>query len=391
MISDRLNPTPTIKNLESTEIELDPPIDHGLWKDIIEVVTGVSSNAITVGGKITAGTMIYTGGQATDDQQVANNIFWGMSLGASVLDFLLTPLGYLYKFYKKEPVPFNTENNLKWFLAGITLLLAIISAAAAVTSRIISFITAGFNIVVGIISICKYFYDYRKSAKAFQKAVQDVEKLTWQINKNMETINQYQDLIRKINFKDPQYESLLNPLMINLAQTYQSYHEHCAQLKQTYQLKNHLERQYIRQKSPIEIVANSIKFLLAGIVLAGTVLSLNPATLPIGIGLMASAAVASLLTIIVKKTVQIINKRIERENESKRNRRIEIPLTTSILMKQFYSAPAVLQQEQPKPPMLTSQNDRNMLEQVADFYGESHINEEVMLPLSERSNLLRFH
>lgn len=338
MVGSR-NTTPTIKNLDSTIIELEPARDQSLAKDIIEIFTGISTNAATAGGKITAGMIIYSEGDATPDQRLANNIFWIGSLIASVLDFLMIPLGYLYKFFKKETVPFNFENNTKWILAGITLLLAIISAAASITSRVISFISAGLAIVVGIASVYKYFYDYQKTGREFQAAVQRVETLTERIQMNMDEINHLQDQIRLLHTDHPANKNHLYGYVIQLAKAYRTYNLHGEELKASYYAMHHLERKFIRQKSPVELISNTLKFVLAGVVLAGTVLTLNPVTAAIGMGMLASAALLSLVTIIAKKTIQIIQKRIERDHEKKRQCRIKIPLnSTSALFHAFQAA-----------------------------------------------------
>lgn len=345
--------TPILENLDVTHLEVPPAHNQNLAKDIIEVVTGVSSNAITVGGKITAGTIIYSGGHGTETQSLFSKIFGIGSLTASAIDFLLIPLGYLYKFYKGEKVPFNTENNIKWALTGLTFLLAIISTAAAVAGRVISFIGAGLAIIVGIFSVIKYFYDYKKTGSEFEAAVNKVAALTDQIKCEMQAINQIQNQIRLLDLNHPEDKLILKPLVVQLAACYQSYYRHCEELKETHYQKNHLERQFIRQKSPVELITNSVKFALAGLVLAGTILSLNPATLTIGSALLATAAVISLITIIAKKTIQIIDKRKERENEMKRCRHISIsPGSTSMIFKKIPPAAPDFQER------LAQQQDR---------------------------------
>lgn len=333
MVGSR-EPLPTIKDLNVTIIELEPARDEKLAKDIIEIATGVSSNAAAAGGKITAGAIIYAGHE-TPDQKMANNVFWIGSLAFSIFDFLLIPLGYLYKLYKKEPVPFNFDNNTKWALAGVTLLLSIISASVAAAARPISFISAGLAIVVGILSLCKYFYDYRKTGFEFQAATERVGMLTMEIQQEMKEINDLQDQIRLMNSGQ---QSNLNIRVIQLARKYRDLNLHCEELKSSYYQMHQLERKFIRQKSPVELVNNCIKFALAGIVLAGTVLVANPINAGIGMGLLASAALVSLLAIIAKKTIQIIQKRLERDSEKKRPRKIEITLTTTSAVFQSLNA-----------------------------------------------------
>lgn len=325
MVGSSRETCPTIiKNLDAAIIELEPARDQSLAKDIIEIATGVSSNAAAAGGKITAGTIIYAGHEPTPDQQLANNIFWVGSLVVTVIDFLMVPLGYLYKLYKKEPVPFNFDNNTKWALAGVTLLLAIISAAVAAAARAISFVSAGLAITVGIASVCKYFYDYKKTGRELEAAMLRVAKLTEEIQLDMEAINNLQNQIRLMDINNPAKKTDLRICMIQLANTYRKLNLDCEELKASYFLMHQLERKFIRQKSPVELISTSIKFVLAGIVLAGTVVVGNPVTAGIGMWMLASAALFSLVTIIAKKAVQIIEKRIEREHEKKRNRKIEI-------------------------------------------------------------------
>ena len=330
---------PTIKNLDVTHIQLEPPNEYSLAKDVFEILTGVSGSAISVGGKITAGTIIYTGHESLE-QSIANKLFSIGSLSLTILDFSLIPLGYLYKLYKKEPAPFNRENNIKWSLAGLTLALAIISLAAPVTAQIISFITAGLAVVVGVIAIIRYFYDYKITGEKLQAAIHKVESLTQKVREDMQEINELQNKIRLLDSHTNQ--NMLNPLIITLATTYQRYYRHCEKLKSTYVLKNSLEREFIRQKSPVELVANSLKFVLAGVVLVGTVLSLNPATLMFGMGLLASVAIFSFAMIVAKKIIQIVKKRKERHLEKQRNRHIEIQLDSTVaLMQAFKAQPAV--------------------------------------------------
>lgn len=353
MIGRNVKASPTLKNLDKTHLEIPPAHNQNLAKDIIEVVTGVSSNAITVGGKITAGTIIYTDHES-ETQSLFSKIFGIASLIASGIDFTLIPLGYLYKFYKGEEIPFNTENNIKWALSGLTFLLAIISTAIAVTGRVISFIGAGLAIIVGIASVIKYFYDYKKTGREFEEAIRKIETLTDQIKCEMQAINQIQNQIRLLDLNHPEDKLTLNPLAIQLAVCYQSYNRHCEELKETHYQKNHFERQFIRQKSPVELIANSVKFVLAGLVLAGTILSLNPATITIASALLATAAVISLITIIAKKTIQIIDKRKERENETKRCRHIVItPTSTNMIFKKIPPAEPDFQE------ILAQQQDDN--------------------------------
>lgn len=341
MVGSSRETCPTINNLDVTIIELEPARDQSLAKDIIEIATGVSSNAAAAGGKITAGTIIYAGQEPTPDQQLANNIFWIGSLAVTIIDFLMIPLGYLYKLYKKEPVPFNFDNNFKWTLAGVTLFLSIISASVAASARAISFVSAGLAIVIGIASLCKYFYDYKKTGREFHIATQRVADLTEEIQQDMDEINHLQDQIRLMNINNPANQKDLHTCAIQLAKTYRALNLHREELKSSYFMMHQLERKFIRQKSPIELISNCIKFLLAGIVLAGTVLVANPVTAGIGMGLLASAALLSLVLIIAKKTIQIFQKRHERDQEKKRNRKIEIPLnTTSTIFQALRASPS---------------------------------------------------
>lgn len=353
MIGRNVKASPTLKNLDKTHLEIPPAHNQNLAKDIIEVVTGVSSNAITVGGKITAGAIIYTGHES-ETQSLFSKIFGIASLIASGIDFTLIPLGYLYKFYKGEEIPFNTENNIKWALAGLTLSLAIISTAVAIAGRIISFITAGLAIVVGIASVIKYFYDYKTTAKEFEEITLKIETLTNQIQCDMQAVNHIQNQIRLLDLNKHEDKLSINPLVVQLAVCYQHYSRHCEELTESHYHKNHLERKFIRQKSWVELITNSVKFVLAGLVLAGTILSLNPVTLPVASALLATAAVISLVTIIAKKTIQIIDKRKERENETKRCRHIVItPTSTKMIFKKIPPAEPDFQE------ILAQQHDDN--------------------------------
>lgn len=329
---------PTIKNLETTHIQLDPPAENSLGKDAYEIITGVSSSAVTMGGKITTGIIIYTGHESLETS-VASKILSVFSLFFTILDFLRVPIGYLIKLFKKEEVPFNRENNIKWALAGLSLLLSIISAAATATAQIISFITAGVAIIGSIAAVIKYFHDYKKTGEQFQASILKVESLTQKIRDDMQEINDLQNKIRLMDSYAP--TKTINPLVIHLASTYQRYYRHCEKLKATYVLKNSLERRFIREKSPIELATNCVKLALAGVVLAGTVLSLNPATMMIGMGLLASAAIIGLMVLVGKIAIQLFQKRKERKLENLRNRDIEISVDSTVkVMQQLNTNPS---------------------------------------------------
>lgn len=310
--------------------------EHSLAKDIIETVTGISGSAFGAGGRITTETVVYSG-QSTPNptQQTLNQVFFIGSLTANVLDFLLVPCGYLYyKFWRKEPVPFNTENNLKWALAGLSLTLAIISTAARVASMPISFISGGVAFVSGGINIIRYFYDLHTAHQKLNACIAGIETLTRKIQNDLATLNEIDDYPENVLSLN-QKSSLKNLWQKKLDQ-------HSQKLQAMYFAKHHAERTYTQRKSPIELVDGIVKAAFAVVILIGTGLSTNPATIWIGMGLIAAVAVTNLIFVIVKKTIELIKKRRDLKNTVSERLEIEItPSSTHTIITAFALQPEI--------------------------------------------------
>ena len=159
----------------------------------MEAFTGVSSGAIGVGGKIVAGSVIYAGGEISSGQIIANIVFSSWSLLINVIDFLLVPAGYLYKLVKKQKLPINLDNNSKWLMAGVTLLLSIISAAVQAAATVISFVSAGLGIVFSILTVIKAHYLIKLKADELVDINCKITQLADKIKMDMQTINHLQD------------------------------------------------------------------------------------------------------------------------------------------------------------------------------------------------------
>jgi hypothetical protein len=324
-----------LNNLEITHIELEVGRNNSLAKDIIETITGVSGGAITVGGKITAGTVVYSG-EASKDLETANKIFFGASLTVNIIDFLMIPLGYLYKLYKREKIPFNFENNSKWIIAGITLTLAIISVAFHPAAVVVSFISASFGVCLSIYSIAKYFYDYHASLNKLASTKDKVESLTSKIQKEMAAINETQDQLRLMTTTQQDNNKDTKQLKLHLAKCYHSYHHHCNKLTNITREKFNIEHAFMRQKSRVELIFNITKCVISAAVIIGTGLLTNPVTLPMGTIMLATSAIVGLLALITKKTIQIVQKRLEARKALGQRNLIEIRASsTSSLIKAF--------------------------------------------------------
>jgi hypothetical protein len=314
-------------NLEITHIEFEVGHNNSLTKDIIETITGVSGGAITVGGKISAGTVVYSG-EASKGRETANNIFFGASLAVNIIDFLMIPLGYLYKYYKGEKIPFNFDNNSKWIISGITLSLAVISAVFHPAAVVISFVSASFGLCVSFYSIAKYFYDYHASLRKLALAKDKIESLTRKIQKEMVAFNETQDQLR-LTSSTPQHK-------LHLEKCYHSYHHHCNKLTNVAHEKFNIERACVRQKSPVELIFNISKCVVSAAVIIGTGLLTNPVTLPIGMIMLATSAIVGLLALITKKAIQIVQKRLEARHAPGQHNIIDIHTnSTSSLIKTF--------------------------------------------------------
>ncbi len=317
--------------------------EQSLAKDIIETITGISGSALSAGGRITTETVVYSGESTPNPtQQTFNQIFFVGSLTANILDFLLVPCGYLYyKLWRKEPVPFNTENNLKWAMAALTLTLAIISTAARVTSMPISFISSGFAIVFGGVNIIKYFYDLYQARQNLNLSINKIETLSQKIQSDLAIINELH------NYPSAYLTPKSKEKLLQLHQARLDHHSQ--KLQAAYYKKHDAERVYQNQKSPIELVDGIVKVALAFVVLAGTIVSLNPATIWIGMGLIAAVAVTNLIFVVAKKTYQLIQKRRAQKTAASQHLEIEItPSSTHTIITAFGAQPEISQVEEPK-------------------------------------------
>ncbi len=329
MISRAGKPFFELKQWHETRITLE--VRHpqqSLRKDIIETVTGLSNSAITAGGKIAAETVVYSG-ESTPGEVTAGLVFSSLSLAANTIDFVMIPLGYLYKLYSREKVPFNLSNNTKWFLAGVTLTLAIISFAVAAAARVISFISVGISLATAAFSFAKYFYDRRILSNKVKSKNEKIEALCMAIQNDMALMNRYQDCLQSVKMDEQVVKGEAESLLVGLDEVVALHESHCEKLKKVYNDKQLLERALVRQGSPVELVSNALKVVFAGAVLAGTILSLNPLTLPIGMPIIAAAALMGLTALIVKKIIEVVQKRLERKRGLKDDALVSIEINST--------------------------------------------------------------
>ena len=324
-----------LKPLLETDIsiEIKKP-EQSLAQDIIETVTGVSSNAITVGGKIT---VLYSG-TPTAGQRMASTAFSSLSMVANVVDFMMTPLGYLYKLYSKKPVPFNTANNMRWALATIALVLAIISAFVLAAARIISFISVGITVGMAVFTFAKFLYNRKVINDSIKRLDEKIDSLCDDITDDMQLINQLQENLALILSQPGCYDEATRPLIIELAETYHRYHENCEVLKNAYHEKIMHERALVQLKSPIEWASTILKVVLAGVILAGAILSLNPVTLPIAMPLLATGAIVSLAALIIKKIILVAKKRHDQKRGLIQDTVVTVKLNSTALIKRNISS-----------------------------------------------------
>ena len=330
-----------INNIENTIIEPAKSHKQTLGKTIIEIFTGVSSSAMAVGSKVTAGAVVYSG-ESTKDQETATTLFSIGSLIFNVLNFLQIPAGYLYKLYKNETVPFNQENNYKWAQATLMLALSIISAAVKSTALIISYFSAGINAAISVEEFFKYFYSIKEKEKEIDDIRMRIMEKKNNIKIDMLIINHAQDDIRSLY--DPQHPNMrvIQPLIIELSKSYHLWYQHCDELQTLTHEKFHLKRDLHYQKSKTAFTFNMSNVLFTFAIIAGTVLlAVNPVTVTIGTYLIAMTAITSLLTLVAQKIIQVIQQRNEYRYEKSQRKMIEIKQdTTCELIKRMHSKPS---------------------------------------------------
>jgi hypothetical protein len=182
------------------------------------------------------------------------------------------------------------------------------------------------------------------------------------ISDEMQQINKF-NLILKQLVSDPLLEfNQVKPVIIALAEAHHRYDMHCAALKHACFKKIDIERALAIQKSPVEFAANIVKVILAGVVLAGTILSLNPVTLPIGMPMIAAAAILSLTILIVKKTIEVVQKRIEQKRGLTRHVTISIHANnTASIIHTITSQPVVAATAKNKAAAKKDMPDRQLV------------------------------
>lgn len=335
-----------MKNIRKTVISVDVSIPrHTLKQDILETITGISSSAITVGGKITAETVVYSN-KTTPSQQTAGFVFSTLSLAASGIDFLMVPFGYLYKLYAKKPVPFNVENNIKWALATVALVLSIVSTAVVSTSHVISFVTVGITLVTGIVSFFKYFYDMNKIKKEVLCCEEVISSIEDAIRDDMRNINRLQNELQFLrlgrHFRLDEEQDMISQLTV--AQN--KYEADCRAINDEYLKKRRYQRTLANQNPAVEVFSNALKIVLSIAVLAGTILLLNPVTLPIGMPIIAAAAVTALLVLLAHKARELYKKRAEQRLARIKDVQIPIEINDTVgIIRTFKKSPAAVSVE----------------------------------------------
>lgn len=316
----------------------DPDQKHSTMSDTIETLTGMTDKAATAGSKLTAGSIVYSG-NSTKFHVFAAQAFSIASFVINVVDFLLIPLGYIYKLVKKEPVPFNKANNIRWALASISLGLAITSMMFPPAALGIAITTAAITLTISTITFVQFFYhrhNIKRAREAVKQCLREVKALI--IADQEEAYRIRKDIRISMNSDKPQI-TVIDELNEKLQAVNRRFADHTETFKELAREKKALDIAHHQHRSYAEIGSNVVKLLLSGMVIAGAILIANPVTAPIAIGLAAGAAVIGLGIMIVKKILQVRHKRKERELENQLGHTTTVKFdTTAKMMEKLYAS-----------------------------------------------------
>lgn len=306
----------------------EPPKQVSLLNDTIETVTGISNGVMTAGDKITSGSIVFTK-VASNMQHLSQGLFTYGSLAMNAIDFILIPAGYIYSYARKERVPFNVTHNTKWALAAIALALAIISIAVPASALVISFVTASISLLTACYALGKLFYDDSHINKQRAIISNKINRTTSKMMLDQKNARRLRKQIRRLANSTHPDQTELNRLRLELSHVNDTYVSHSEKLKGLYRQRKRLKLTQHRQASPIEKVDTIGRVILASMVIAGSVLALNPATALIGVSMVATAAIISFTAFVAKKVLQVYRKKRERKVEQLLENTIDVDSTST--------------------------------------------------------------
>lgn len=314
----------------------DPDKEYTPFNDAIDAISGLTDKAMNAGTKVTTGSIVYTGNN-TRFTAIAGQVFSIGSFVINVVDFLLIPTGYIYKAIKKEDVPFNTENNIRWGLATVSLALAIIGMALPPAALGIAITTTAITLLISTITMFKFFYDRYRIAKGRERLKQFIRDEKAEVISAQEDAYRIRKQIRiHLNSKHPQM-NVIEKLCDKLVEINTRFEQHCETYQKLAVQKKGLDVAHHQHQSYLELGSNILTLLVSGLAIGAAVLAVNPLTTPLAIGLAATAAVVGFGIVITRKYLEYRRKRKQRliERELGYSTTVQFDTTAKMMEKMY--------------------------------------------------------
>lgn len=262
------------------------------------------------------------------------------------ISFLRIPFMYLHAYISGEKVPFTISNNARWALAAATLALGLVSLLVAGVALPILLTLSSIAVADSLFTLGSYIHSRMKLNAEIKKLDSAIQETTRKIMGYKDRAEILKDEIRHYVTENTKIDlNHLNGLRIELNTLKQKYYAGYEKLKHLHENKSAKDRLLKQQKDPVEVVTRTISVVAGAVGLVGAALLLTPLA-PIGLGLMAAAAVIGLANIVGVKIYRKVQekraeKRLEQQKAAKQSDKLTRDHTirlesTAKLMESFF-------------------------------------------------------
>lgn len=247
-----------------------------------------------------ASKLVEVTGHISTGVQNASTGFQYLGLAIDSLNFIRIPLIYLAAFIIGEKPPINLTNNAKWLYSAVVLALAIVAVTVPVTAPFIAIGAAALAFGVSAFTLGKFIYEHHQLKKAEKQ-------LTAEISKAEEALAEYKQQAETLEQKlktdpDPEeYKALLEQVE-DLKKNYDVKAKQLMKL-QDKKLENDSK---LKEMGWIKGLDKGVTLVLGAVAVIGAVLTLYFP--PVGLGILAGAAVLGGLYAVGRMTAPLFSK-----------------------------------------------------------------------------------